>query len=30
MVMCSNIGRHKISFHFAKITFGKDEKGWEP
>jgi len=25
--MCSNLGRDKLSFLFAKIIFGMDEKG---
>jgi len=29
MIMGSNLGRSKLSFLFAKLIFGKDEKGWE-
>jgi len=28
--VCSNLGRHELSFFFAKIIFGMDEKGQKP
>jgi len=30
MVMGSNLGISKLSFLFAKLIFGNDDKGWEP
>jgi len=30
LVVCLNLGRHELSFLFAKIIFGIDEKGQKP
>jgi len=30
MVRGSNLDEPKLSFLFAKLIFGKDEKGWKP
>jgi len=30
MVLCLNLGKHELSFLFAKIIFGMDGKGQKP